>query len=96
MALWKERKQKIQTFGSALELYGFQISSRSEVEQLVHGLKARVESLEMLTLKDIVLDVIDKAGFLDPIVLALAPVPGEPCGRLKQFKFSCAGECCLP
>jgi hypothetical protein len=61
-----------------LELHGFKISSQSEVEQLARGLKARVESLQALILQDIVLDVEDKTGFLDPILLALAPVPSEP------------------
>jgi hypothetical protein len=73
----------------SLELCGFTISSRSEVEQLARGLKARVESLARLTLEDIVLDVEDKTGVLDPILLALAPVPGEPRRQLSFFRISC-------
>jgi hypothetical protein len=73
----------------SLDLCGFKISSWSEVEQLARGLKARVESLERLTLDDIVLDVEDKTGFLDLILLALAAVPGEPHRQLSCFKFSC-------
>jgi hypothetical protein len=72
-----------------LQLSEFKISSRSEVEQLVHCLRARVESLNILILEDIVLCVEDKTGFLDPILLALAPAPGEPCGQLSCFEFSC-------
>jgi hypothetical protein len=71
------------------ELSGFKISSRSEVEQLARGLKAHAGSLETLTLEDIVLDVEDKTGFLDPILLALDPVPGEPRGKLSYFTLSC-------
>jgi hypothetical protein len=74
----------------SLLLSGFKISSRSEVEQLACGLKARVETLEILILEDIVLDVEDKAGFLDPILLALAPVHGEPRSPLSHFKLCCA------
>jgi hypothetical protein len=73
-----------------MELFGLKISSRSEVEQLARGLKARVESLDTLMLDGIVLNVEDKTGFLDPILLALAPVPaGEPRGQLSRFRFSC-------
>jgi hypothetical protein len=32
----------------------------------------------------------DKTGLLDPLLLALAPVPGEPNGQLSSFRFSCA------
>jgi hypothetical protein len=53
-----------------LGLSDFKISSLSEVEQLARGLKARVESLEMFMLEGIVLDMEDKTGFLDPILLA--------------------------
>jgi hypothetical protein len=73
----------------SLVLSCLKISSRSEVEQLARGLKARVESLELLTLEDIVLDVEDKAGFLDPILLALAPVPGDPHRQLSCLRLSC-------
>jgi hypothetical protein len=74
-----------------LNLSGFKISSRSEVEQLARGLKARVGSLRTLALVDIVLDgVEDKAGFLDPILFALAPVHGEPHSPLNNFILSCA------
>jgi hypothetical protein len=73
----------------SLCLSGFKISSRSEVERLAVGLKARVESLERLTLEDIVLDVESKTAFLDPILLALAPVPGEPRSQLSYFRFTC-------
>jgi hypothetical protein len=59
-----------------LRLSDLKINSRSEVEQLARGLKARVDSLKTLILDDIVLGVEDKTGFLDPILLALAPVPG--------------------
>jgi hypothetical protein len=73
-----------------MELFGFMISGRSEVEQLARGLKARVESLDTLMLGGIVLDVEDKTGFLDPILLALAPVPaGEPRGQLSRFRLGC-------
>jgi hypothetical protein len=72
-----------------LQLFDFNISSRSEVEQLGRGLKARVESLEILMLQNIVLDVEDKTGFLDPILLALAPIPGDPRGPLSWFELSC-------
>jgi hypothetical protein len=76
---------------NTLNLSGFKISSRSEVEQLARSLKARVGSLERLFLEDIVLDgVEDKVGFLDPILLALAPVPGEPRSPLTLSKLSCA------
>jgi hypothetical protein len=51
-----------------LELSGFQISSRSEVEQLARGLKGRVGSLEILWLDDIVLNVEDRTAFLNPPV----------------------------
>jgi hypothetical protein len=74
----------------SLELSGFKISSRSEVEQLARGLKSRVESLETLVLVRTVLDAEDKTGFLDPILLALAPVFGEPHGPLSWFEFNCA------
>jgi hypothetical protein len=73
----------------SLELCGFKISSRSEVEQLARGLKARFGSLEVLLLEDIVLDVEDTTGFLDPILLTLASVPGEPRGELIYFRISC-------
>jgi hypothetical protein len=72
-----------------LNLSGFKISSRSEVEQLACGLKARVGSLTTLTLEGIVLDVEDKTGFLDPVLLALAHVPGEPTEKLFCFRLSC-------
>jgi hypothetical protein len=74
----------------SLEISGFKISSRSEVERLAVGLKARVASLEVLWLSGIILDVEDKTGFLDPILLALAPVHhGEPRGQLSAFSLSC-------
>jgi hypothetical protein len=57
-----------------LKISSFKIGSRSEVEQLARGLKARIGSLKTLTLEGIVLDVEDKTGFLDPILLALAHV----------------------
>jgi hypothetical protein len=38
-----------------LNLSDLKISSRSEVEQFARGLKARVESLQTLTLEDVVL-----------------------------------------
>jgi hypothetical protein len=72
-----------------LQLFGFKISSRSEVGHLARGLKARAGSLRMLCLVDIVLDVEDKTGFLDPILLALAPVPGEPRRQLYSLTLSC-------
>jgi hypothetical protein len=72
-----------------LELSGLKISSRSEVEQLARGLKARVGSLESVTLEGILLDLEDKTGILDPILLALAPVPGDPRGKLSCFRLSC-------
>jgi hypothetical protein len=72
-----------------LVLSGLKISSRSEVEQLARGLKARVESLNTLVLVDTVLDVEDKTGCLDPILLALAPVPGEPLGQMFLWRLSC-------
>jgi hypothetical protein len=72
-----------------LKLLGFKISSRSEVEQLARGLKARVTSLAFFTLKDIVLDAQDRTGFLDPILLALTPVPGEPRRQLCHLRLSC-------
>jgi hypothetical protein len=59
------------------------------VEQLARGLKARAKTLERSTLEDIVLDVTDKIAFLDSILLALAPVPGESRGQLSCFRFSC-------
>jgi hypothetical protein len=74
---------------NSLVLYGLKISSRSEVEQLARGLKSIVETLERLTLGDIVLDVEDKAAFLDPILLALAPAPGQPRGQLSYLRLSC-------
>jgi hypothetical protein len=77
-----------------LELSGLKISSRSEVEQLARGLKARVGSLDRLTLEGIVLDVDDRTGYLDPILLALTPVPGEPRGKLSCFRFSCLEAGC--
>jgi hypothetical protein len=46
---------------NTLELSGFKISSRSEVEQLARGLKARVKTLARLTLENIVIDVEDNA-----------------------------------
>jgi hypothetical protein len=73
----------------SLQLFDLKISSRSKVEQFARGLKARVASLETLMLENIVLNVEDKTGFLDPILLALSPVPGEPCGQLSFFEFSC-------
>jgi hypothetical protein len=79
----------------SLELSGLKISSRSEVEQLARGVKARVESLDTLVLVvlvHIVLDVEDKTGFLDPILLALASVPGEPRGQLSRFRLNCVEE----
>jgi hypothetical protein len=54
-----------------LELSSFKISSRSEVERLAVGLKARVASLDSLTLEASALDVEDKRGFLHPILFAL-------------------------
>jgi hypothetical protein len=72
-----------------LQLSRFKIGSRSEVEQLARGLKARVASLESLTLENIVLDVEGKTEFLDPILLVLAPVPGALRGQLSYFRFSC-------
>jgi hypothetical protein len=74
---------------TSLEVSGFKISSRSEVEQLARGLNARVGSLKRLTLGDIVLDAEDKTGFLDPILLALAPAPGQPRGQLIYLRLSC-------
>jgi hypothetical protein len=74
---------------TSLCLSRFKIGSRSEVEQLARGLKARVGSLKTLTLEKFVLDVEDKTGFLDPILLALAPVFGEPRGQLSSFSLSC-------
>jgi hypothetical protein len=62
---------------TTLILSKFKIGSRSEVEQLARGLKARVGSLNTLMIEGIVLDVRDKTGFLDPILLALAHVPSE-------------------
>jgi hypothetical protein len=73
----------------ALHLSGFKISSRLEVEQLARGLKARVASLDRLILEDIVIDVEVKTGFLDPILLALAHLPGEPRGKVSYFRLSC-------
>jgi hypothetical protein len=72
-----------------LNLSSFKIGSRSEVEQLARGLKARVGSLTTLTLEDIVLDVKDKTALLDPILLALAHVPGEPRRQLYYFRLTC-------
>jgi hypothetical protein len=61
------------------------------VEQLARGLNARVETLASFRLAGIVLDgVEDKAGFLDPILLALTPVHGEPRSRLNVFQLTCA------
>jgi hypothetical protein len=74
---------------TVLKLSRFKIGSRSEVEQLARGLKARVGSLNTLWLDDIVLDVEDKSGYLDPILLALAHVPGEPRRQLSYFRLSC-------
>jgi hypothetical protein len=75
---------------TTLIISSFKIGSRSEVEQLARGLKARVlGSLKTLTLGCIVLDVEDKTGFLDPILLALAHVPGEPRRQLYCFRLSC-------
>jgi hypothetical protein len=73
----------------SLYISDFKMSSRSEVELLASGLKSRVESLKTLWLVDIVLDAVDRTGFLDPILLALAPVPGEPCGQLSYLRLSC-------
>ena len=67
----------------------FKISSRSEVELLARGLKYCVGSLESLSLVDIVLDVEDKTGFLDPILLALAPEPCESRSTWSFFTLSC-------
>jgi hypothetical protein len=75
-----------------LELCGLMISSRSEVERLARGLKARVGSLDRLTLEGIVPDVEDRTGFLDPILLALAPLFGELRGKLSCFKLSCVAD----
>jgi hypothetical protein len=75
-----------------LELTGLKISSRLEVEQLARGLKARIGSLISLTLDDIVLDVEDQTEFLDPILLALTHVPGEPSGKLSRLSLSCVKE----
>jgi hypothetical protein len=73
-----------------LELYGFKISSRLKVEQLARGLRAIFGSLEALWLNGIELDVKDETGFMDPILLALAPVHhGEPRDRLSAFSLSC-------
>jgi hypothetical protein len=72
-----------------LQISGFELSSRLEVEQLATGLKNRVATLHTLKLDDIVLDGEDKTGFLDPILLAVSPVPGEPHGRLLEFGLSC-------
>jgi hypothetical protein len=71
-----------------LELIGLKIRSRLEVEQLVRGVKARIESLISLTLDDIVLDLEGKTGFLDPILLALTPVSGASRNSDKLFCFS--------
>jgi hypothetical protein len=76
----------------SLVLLGLKISSRLEVEQLARGLKARAGSLISLTLGDILLDVEDKRGFLDSILLALTPVPGEPSGKLSRFALSCVKD----
>jgi hypothetical protein len=73
----------------SLVLSGFKISSQSEVEQLARGLKARVGTLTSLTLEDIEVDVQDRTGFLDPILLALAFEPDETRGQLSYFKLSC-------
>jgi hypothetical protein len=72
-----------------LQISGFELSSHSEVEQLAAGLKNRAASLEMLLLEDIVLVGEDKTGFLDPILLALAPAPGEPHSQLINLHLSC-------
>jgi hypothetical protein len=74
---------------AVFQLSSSKIGSRSEVEQLARGLKARVGSLETLILADIVLDVKDKTGFLDHILLALAHVPGEPRRQLYCFRLTC-------
>jgi hypothetical protein len=74
---------------TSLKISGFELSSRSEVEQLAAGLKNRAASLDMLRLEDIVLVGEDKTGFLDPILLALAPAPGEPREPLDGFRLSC-------
>jgi hypothetical protein len=75
---------------TVLKLSRFKIGSRSEVEQLARGLKARVlGSLNTLMIEGIVFDVEDKTGFLDPILLALAPVSGDPRGQLSYFRLSC-------
>jgi hypothetical protein len=52
-----------------LELSGFKLSSRLEVDQLARGLQARVESVQPVILWDIVLDVENETGFLDPILM---------------------------
>jgi hypothetical protein len=70
----------------SLHISGFKLSSRSEVQQLADGLKNRAASLETLILEDIVLDGEDKTGFLDPILLALSPVPGPLC----DFRLICS------
>jgi hypothetical protein len=46
-------------------------------------------SLGTLRLGNIVLDMEEKTVFLDPILIALAPVPGEPLGRLSDVVLSC-------
>jgi hypothetical protein len=74
---------------TTLILSKFKIGSRSEVEQLARGLKARVGSLNTLMIDGIVLDVEDKTGFLDHILLALAHVPGEPRSQLSVFRLTC-------
>jgi hypothetical protein len=66
-----------------------ELSSPSEVEQLAAGLKNRSASLTTLVLQDMVLVGEDKTGFLDPILLALAPAPGEPCSQLISLHLSC-------
>jgi hypothetical protein len=73
----------------SLELFGLKMSSRSEVEQLARGLKVRVETLAIFRLDAIVLDVEDMTRFLDPILFALAHVPGEPRSQLSAFRLSC-------
>jgi hypothetical protein len=74
----------------SLGLFGLKISCRSEVDQLARGLQALAESLEILRLEGIVLDVKDESAFLDPILFALTNVPGEPRSQLSTFRLSCA------
>jgi hypothetical protein len=71
-----------------LHISGFELSTRSQVEQLADGLKNRSASLERLTLEDIVLGGEDTTGSLDPILIALASA-SAPHGQLLEFRFSC-------